>query len=125
MRSTNEGAVAEVEGEMLMVVVTVLMAAIIAAMLFGLVSNLTSTKIIAITAVRNSSDYVILTNHGGKDVANLASVNVTGDVDPGSVILNSTGSTQALKLTKTNNSHVVVVGNFTDGKYQVLLDTYV
>lgn len=120
----GEAAVAEVEGEMLMVIVTVVMAAVIAAALFGLVQNITPTKITAIIVDRNESDYLILTNYGGKDIESLEGLYVLGDVTPGPLPITELGQTTALKLT-SKNAHVMVIGNFTGNTTQVLLDTNV
>lgn len=120
----GEAAAAEVEGEMLMVIVTVVMAAVIAAAIFGVVQSISPTKITAIIVDRNESDYLILTNYGGKDIESLESLYVLGDVTPGPVAITELGQRAALKLT-SKNARVMVIGNFTDNTTQVLLDTNV
>ena len=109
---------------MLMVIVTVVMVAVIAAALFGLVQNITPAKITAIIVDRNESDYLILTNYGGKDIESLEGLYVLGDVVPGPLPITKLGQTTALKLT-SKNAHVMVIGNFTGNTTQVLLDTNV
>ena len=62
----NEDAVSPVIGVILMVAITVILAAVIAAFVFGMGSNIGTTKTVAMTASQNGED-VILTYHGGAD----------------------------------------------------------
>ncbi len=50
MTKSKEDAVSPVIGVILMVAVTVILAAVIAAFVFGMGSNVTKTKVVAVTA---------------------------------------------------------------------------
>ena len=62
-----------------MVAITVILAAVIAAFVFGMAGQISKTKVVAITAQRTSSTAISLTNMGGQDAGsfNYAEVVVT------------------------------------------------
>ena len=72
----NEDAVSPVIGVILMVAITVILAAVIAAFVFGMGSNIGTTKTVAVTASQNDKE-VILTYHGGADAATLQYLTIT------------------------------------------------
>ena len=130
-RKRRENAVSPVIGVILMVAITVILAAVIAAFVFGMASGVQKTKSVAATTRQMGSNISVMWQ-GGPDNAMVQSYNVT--------IVNSTGSVANqlfLPPTVGNSSvfaggigtpqqdHVVVVGNFNDGTQQVVLDTYV
>jgi len=126
----REEAVSPVIGVILMVAITVILAAVIAAFVFGMASGISKTKSVAATARQNGIN-IIITWQGGADNALVAGWNAT--------ITNSTGYTSsvlAMPNTVGNSSivtgigtsgldHVTVVAVFSDGTSQVVLDTYV
>ncbi|EJG07607.1 flagellin domain protein [Methanofollis liminatans DSM 4140] len=146
----NEEAVSPVIGVILMVAITVILAAVIAAFVFGMTGNVQTTKTIAVTAGQNSND-VVLTYQGGADATALQYFKVTvtpstgsavtnyaffehGDADvtqqtaePGSITFDPlpVGTVITISSGTSGQDHVVVVGHFTDGSDQVVLDTYV
>jgi flagellin-like protein len=119
----NEDAVSPVIGTILMVAVTVILAAIVAAFVFGMVSDVKSTKVVAVTASHQGSN-LILTNMGGQDVAKVTQFNATYN---GTEVTNvpglGVGSTAKTNV-GTGNAHLIVVAEFNDGSQQVVLDTY-
>ncbi len=129
MRFTErEEAVSPVIGVILMVAITVILAAVIGAFVFGMAGNVQSTKTVAVTTSVNHSGGLEVTEQGGQDFNSLEniSVKINGlqcgkDDDPsiGNVILmySSSGLTD-------DQDHVIVIGNFTDGTSQVLIDKY-
>jgi flagellin-like protein len=121
----NEEAVSPVIGVILMVAITVILAAVIAAFVFGMAGNVGKTKVVAITAQRPSETNISVTNMGGPDVLTLTQLNVSVD---GAVSLagltKNTGSTVNI-ITTSGKRHVIVTGTFADASQQVLLDTYV
>ena len=145
----NEEAVSPVIGVILMVAITVILAAVIAAFVFGMAGNITKTKVVAATVQRPDTSNVQVTYNGGQDAATLTMIQWTvNGVNPttvtGSGALNLSGamfngavggvvgtydSTKILpvgasgKIPAAANSHVVAVGSFSDGSNQVLLDT--
>jgi len=124
----NEEAVSPVIGVILMVAITVILAAVIAAFVFGMAGNVAKTKVVAITAGRPSTTQYMVTNNGGPDVGNLksltASASVNGVSQSGGALGVTTGRT-ATFTTTTGKTRVLVSGTFNDDTSQVLLDTYV
>lgn len=121
----NEDAVSPVIGVILMVAITVILAAVIAAFAFGMSSNVDTTKTVGVTAALDSNQYLVVTIQGGGDVNELSSLNMsingaannnTSTVSVGA----SFNSTQTIK----SGDHVVVVAYFRDGSQQVVLDKF-
>ena len=140
----RKDAVSPVIGVILMVAITVILAAVIAAFVFGMASGVTKTKTVAASA-RKMGSTVMVTYEGGQDDALLTSLNVTF-ADNGTLFTTTatgllTGAVTAVKpavgtsySTDANGgagvwsqipTHVVATGNFNDGTSQVLLDAYV
>ena len=120
----NDEAVSPVIGVILMVAITVILAAVIAAFVFGMAGNVSKTKLVAITAARPSSTHVMITNMGGQDAGNIASLALTGDFSTTS-LAPTVGSTRQVIVVSGAKAHVIVTGTFNDATQQVLLDTYV
>jgi flagellin-like protein len=121
----NEEAVSPVIGVILMVAITVILAAVIAAFVFGMAGNVGKTKVVAITAQRPSETNISVTNMGGPDVLTLTQLNVSVDGTAStSGLTKDTGSTVNI-ITSSGKRHVIVTGTFADASQQVLLDTYV
>jgi FlaG/FlaF family flagellin (archaellin) len=122
----NEGAVSPVIGVILMVALTVILAAVIAAFVFGM-SNMGNGKIVGATAYKMGND-VIVTYQGGRDAISVGSLTATatnstdtetqgfgGLVDPGTIVtFKGYGSTPAT---------IEVIATFTDGSDQLILNT--
>jgi len=133
----NEDAVSPVIGVILMVAITVILAAVIAAFVFGMAGNISKTKIVAVTAQKVSSILIVVTNNGGQDAGSFTSANITvspgaTQYSPGSTTEGTmTGNPIAVGCTTRVNGNfpgrtqVLVVGSFNDGSQQVLLDTTV
>ena len=144
----NDEAVSPVIGVILMVAITVILAAVIAAFVFGMSGNISKTKVVAVTSQQPDGTHIVVTYQGGQDAGsfNYGTVTVTPGagtvtyVNPASKFGNGTaiaaGSLQilgadvgttvtAVGTDFSGKDHVVVTGTFTDGTSQVLLDTYV
>jgi archaeal type IV pilus assembly protein PilA len=136
----NDEAVSPVIGVILMVAITVILAAVIAAFVFGMAGNITKTKVVAITVQKQSSTQINVMNQGGQDASSLSSVNIT--TNPASTGANpqfpsatgigymggspvAVGCTTIMTGAYTGRTEVIVVGTFNDGTKQVLLDTFV
>jgi flagellin-like protein len=139
----NDEAVSPVIGVILMVAITVILAAVIAAFVFGMSGNISKTKVVASTVAQPDADRIVVTYQGGQDDSTLAYVSITA---PNNSIWNTTGTNGAV-LAQTagtkpsvgtssvilanpagsfsGRDHIVVVGVFTDGVSQVISDTYV
>jgi archaeal flagellin N-terminal-like domain len=125
----RDDAVSPVIGVILMVAITVILAAVIAAFVFGMAGNVQSTKNVAAVAEQVNATGIVVTYHGGKDhpdVANL-SIGFAGasptivksypDLKVGDVFHSVAGT--------SGKDRVVVIAKFNDGKEQVILDTTV
>ena len=150
----NDEAVSPVIGVILMVAITVILAAVIAAFVFGMSGNISKTKTVAITTQKIDSATISIMNNGGQDAASLTILNATTSppatgctggttinaadfITGGLCSVDVRGSTEAsvpvgttMKLTAATNAYgvktqVIVVGTFNDGSNQVLLDTSV
>jgi flagellin-like protein len=133
----NEEAVSPVIGVILMVAITVILAAVIAAFVFGMSSNIDTNKQVAATATAttNANAKVIsITYMGGQDAQLVTGVyftvmNSTTKLDDGWLNETSTkakaGDTNQTVGTTGQKDHVVVTAYFTDGSSQVILDTNV
>ncbi len=127
----NDEAVSPVIGVILMVAITVILAAVIAAFVFGMAGNVSKTKNVAFTASKGTSNTITVTNNGGQDVTSLnnpVSINLNGAVPTligsSTFSINGTGNTTQFTGTASKD-HVIVTGYFNDGSQAVLLDTYV
>jgi flagellin-like protein len=150
----NDEAVSPVIGVILMVAITVILAAVIAAFVFGMSGNITKTKIVAVSVSQTASN-ISVTYQGGQDDATVsyAIMSANGGVtyytisELGGSLTSSTvglklvsamatpctdckkpnvGSTYTLNGVGTSSpDKIVVVGHFTDGTEQVILDTTV
>jgi flagellin-like protein len=143
----NEEAVSPVIGVILMVAITVILAAVIAAFVFGMAGNIQKTHTVAATVARNSSTGVVVTYQGGQDANLLLGMNFTVAGNPATSIASTqTGYTitanPAMMYVATpasylpvgasiylnnvpTNSVVEAIGSFSDGSTQVILDTTV
>ena len=128
----NDEAVSPVIGVILMVAITVILAAVIAAFVFGMAGNIQKTKVVAATAQKVDANTITVTYNGGQDSGSLINLSIsindgaqTKVIGGTSGILNVGNST---KITATSTggfagkTHVVATGYFTDGSSQVLLD---
>lgn len=133
----NEEAVSPVIGVILMVAITVILAAVIAAFVFGMAGNIGTNKQVAATATATTNadvKTISITYMGGSDAQLVTGVFYTvngSDVgDEGKVTgwLNETtdpakaGDTTQIEGTKGQKDHVVVTAYFSDGSSQVILD---
>lgn len=125
MRIKNDNAVSPVIGVLLMVSITVILAAVIATFVFGMSDSLPRSHIVAITMSQPDGTHITLTNMGGQGVGGLVSVNVTGDLKtlPAPKLAAGVGSTNIYELSAgAGQKHIIAVGLFRDGTEQVLID---
>ena len=141
----SEDAVSPVIGVILMVAITVILAAVIAAFVFGMAGNVSKTRTIALTATKTGdsgglNQILTVTNNGGPDINDVNWFNVTVAGNGGTLIngtvgsftgsnitlAKKTGSTATFVNTKqSEKSHVIGSATFVDGTSQVIIDTYV
>ena len=127
MKNNNENAVSPVIGVLLMVAITVILAALIAAFVFGMAGTIQQSHVVAITMSQPDGTHITLTNMGGQDVGSLVSINVTGDLEtiPVEELGPEVGATKTYILKEgAGQKHILAIGIFTDGTEQVLYDGY-
>jgi len=136
-------AVSPVIGVILMVAITVILAAVIAAFVFGMASGVSKTKNIAVTAKKVGTT-IMVTYDGGPDDSTVVNLNATFDnngtnfATVGTAFqLGGVATKPAVGQSFTTSgdnggtawvnvpTHTVITGWFNDGTSQVVLDTYV
>jgi len=129
----NEEAVSPVIGVILMVAITVILAAVIAAFVFGMTDNMSPQKEVYVTGTQGSiaEDAVLtVTLQGGKDIGLISEIEYVVSGEPGVPVgakqFNDDdkfeiGQSGSVKLEEGPN-HVVVRARFTDGTQKILLD---
>jgi len=118
----NDEAVSPVIGVILMVAITVILAAVIAAFVFGMAGNVQSAKVVSMTATKNATGYITVTNMGGSDVGTLQQVDVSvagAAAVEGPITL---GRIVSIAGTSGTAERVLIIGKFSDGSQQILLD---
>jgi flagellin-like protein len=120
----NEEAVSPVIGVILMVAITVILAAVIAAFVFGLAGTTSTTKNVGYTASANASQFQ-MTLQGGTDVDKLA--NLYYSIDEAPPFEFYTGKPYVGMVNNTGTSggtghRLLITGKFDDGSTQVLFD---
>ncbi|MGA2918334.1 type IV pilin [Methanoregula sp.] len=142
----NDDGVSPVIGVILMVAITVILAAVIAAFVFGMAGNISKTRVVAVTVTKQGSSGITLTDQGGQDQGSLSAINATTSPNPaiscsinGDIVTPAltggicqylkppVGSTLQLITSAdgyTVRTQIMVVGTFSDGTNQVLLNTY-
>ena len=135
----NEEAVSPVIGVILMVAITVILAAVIAAFVFGMTGNVQTNKNVAI-GLQKDATILQVTIQGGTDIPTLQWIKVTVDgtdyyskagtsktltsnVDDSRTASLSVGNVYSVNaLDQTAQKRVIVTGHFSDGQEQMLTD---
>jgi flagellin-like protein len=97
----DEDAVSPVIGVILMVAITVILAAVIAAFVFGMGSSLSKQYVVACTVSQISSEQIDVTYAGGPDADAVNFINVTITANGGNTFYTSLGN-----ATSTNSPTV-------------------
>ena len=135
MRTKNEDAVSPVIGVILMVAITVILAAVIAAFVFGMAGSIPKNKVVAATAQQVGTN-AIVTYQGGQDASTATFVKSAFTPNGGATIVQifpnasvggatTVGSSLTFAGATGNPDHVIVTASFTDGSTQVILDTFI
>jgi flagellin-like protein len=123
----NDEAVSPVIGVILMVAITVILAAVIAAFVFGMSGNIQKTKIVSVGLSRTSPTNVNAIFNGGQDASSAYSINFTG-TNVTTVMMGSgttaitVGTMQAITVS-SSPVEIIAVGKFSDGSSQIILDS--
>jgi FlaG/FlaF family flagellin (archaellin) len=118
------------------VLLVVIVAAVIAAFVFGMSGNISKTKVVAVTAQQTDSNHILITYQGGQDAYTLKQLTATvtdttgnsqtKNIEPsGQTTSLEVGSSVIFTGSFSGKDHVIAYGAFSDGTQQVLLDTYV
>ena len=120
----NEEAVSPVIGVILMVAITVILAAVIAAFVFGMAGNIQSTKTVGVTLTSNQTNFGVATVTGGADLKTLNQVNASIDGATEVILISSpvTVGKYGTTTTAVNGKRVILTGYFSDGTVQMLID---
>jgi len=124
----DEEAVSPVIGVILMVAITVILAAVIAAFVFGMGGSLKKSYVIAATVSQSGEHTGIVTYQGGPDHASVTEIGWNFNGSTGTKSNPSVGFTEQITSTTnigTGRDHVIVNATFSDGTMQVILDAYV
>jgi flagellin-like protein len=117
-------AVSPVVGVILMVAITVIMAAIIGAFVYGYGGSMVQTKDVSAVA-RHQGTTIFVTYMGGPDQDLVSTLLTSGDISLDTELTSVVGSSgKDTSVTAGQGNHVVVTATFTDGTKQVILDTY-
>ena len=132
----NDDAVSPVVGVILMVAITVVLAAIIAAFVFGMGGGIKKTYVVAATATAINDTASRVTYQGGTDASSLDYVTISlngaavtcgaacgGTSADGVAVTVGNSTTITGGITGVKNDHIVVTGYFMDGTSQVILET--
>lgn len=122
MRFTKEEeAVSPVIGVILMVAITVILAAVIAVFVFGLAGDLESSaqKDVKITTGTNSAGNVTYVVFSGKDVGNIVTLKWSNGTNTYSAASPAIGDSNDTKMIKAGEA-VTFTAIFTDGSSQVV-----
>ena len=127
----RDEAVSPVIGVILMVAITVILAAVIAAFVFGMTGSVSKTKTVAVVSEMKTPTQIIVTNMGGQDVKQLTDIvtKVNGaDKTPIAPAVANRLETVASQVGSYSvysvaaGDRVTVTGIFKDGTSAVLLD---
>jgi flagellin-like protein len=126
----NEEAVSPVIGVILMVAITVILAAVIAAFVFGMAGNIQQTKVVSVTTYRPNTTAVAFTFQGGQDAGTLEQIMFTVNdsaITPANTFgkageIMPVGSGGSIVADAVGKNHIVGVAHFSDGSTQVIVD---
>ena len=122
----KDDAVSPVIGVILMVAITVILAAVIAAFVFNMAGTINTSYIVVTTANQVTENDIDITYQGGPDHDSLNWINISVDNTMEHQELNpDVGYTWTSANGSAERDHVIVAGHFVDGTEQVILDAYV
>lgn len=128
MLETKESAVSEVIGIVLIVALTVIMAAIIASNTLGMMERIPKTSIVIVTVdLTPDHSQLFLTYRGGPDQASLNSLTIHWpDGTEDQWLSPKVGDKTQLKNMTPDINRVVVIGHFQNNNLDhIVLDTFV
>jgi hypothetical protein len=119
----DDDAVSPVIGVILMISITVILAAVIASFVFGMAGNIQNSKLVA-ASWRHVGSEIFITYNGGPDSDKVVSLMATIDgIDPGH--LGKTIGSTVSKSGYFTKTHVEVIARFNDGTQQVIANAFI
>lgn len=130
----NEYAVSPVIAVILMVAITVILAALVASVTMGMTTNIPKTKVLSATVSQPESDKLTITYFGGQDQTTCIGIrwDITDSFGSNQMTMMGHTTSPSIQLqvgevrTITGNfigkDHVVATAYFMDGTQQVILD---
>jgi flagellin-like protein len=127
MRITeNDTAVSPVIGVILMVAITVILAAIVGSYVMGGAGNVEKPRVVETHVIQKNETYGELTLVKGPESTSLRYLNITLGNQPKVSRMNpNVGDVIPIPGATSANDHVIVVARFEDGKEQVVFDGYI
>jgi flagellin-like protein len=123
----NDEAVSPVIGVILMVAITVILAAVIAAFVFGMSGNIQKTKVVSVSLTRTNATNVNAIFNGGQDASSTYNITFSGTSVTTTTMGTGTSSiavgTMKSIPVSASPCQVIAVGQFSDGSSQIVLDT--
>jgi flagellin-like protein len=123
----NDEAVSPVIGVILMVAITVILAAVIAAFVFNMGGNIQKTKIVSVGLTRTSQSNVNALFNGGQDAASALSIDFQINGATVATMQNGTSplAVGCITMIPTSGSpvQIISIGKFSDGSQQIILDS--
>ena len=119
----NDEGVSAVIGVILMVAITVILAAVIAAFVFSMSNNVGTTHTVAFTVKKTAQGTILVTNNGGADVSKLAGVTITADgllICDKNADLKDVGASKALVPVGGATGTYAIIGTSATGTYKEL-----
>lgn len=141
--SKNDAAVSPVIGVILVVAITVILAAVVAAFAFGFMGNMYKAKIVSATAKQLDADTILVTYQGGQDAKTCTGLTITATPSTAHVAKTQytttiaadasgvvpLGSTAKIDADSGYNfagrDHVIVTAHFSDTPDVVILDSFI
>ena len=109
-----------------MVAITVILAAVIAAFVFGLAGTSGSSKSVGLTVALNGTDGYKVTIQGGSDLSSMTELYYSVDggtlTDTGEAPPFEVGQIVYITVADPSGKQLILRGTFTDGSEQVLFD---
>jgi len=137
-QNTREDAVSPVIGVVLMVAITVILAAMIASIVMGMTTNIQQTKIVTAKVSQVDETTIVAVYYGGNDeksctgirwdVRDSFGVSQTthmGIIDTVTTTQLSVGTQLPITGDFNGKDHVVATAYFMDGTQQVILDAFI
>jgi hypothetical protein len=125
----QESAVSEIIGVILIVALTVILGAIIAAYAFGWAQGIPITRLVSVTVDQPDASHMFVTYRGGQDHASLTAITILWPDGTSQKFSNPQIGTVYNKPDSTGitagKDHVVVTGHFQGNVDQVVLDAMI